>query len=174
MFRTLTPGDSISVALIKLLQGGRRGESGYIQVGNRGNRLSEQSRSDIQLRNLAFYLWEDISLWAHCIHSFLIQLGHLGPILFPSSPCFLHSPSSSAITMGWQHSLDRSLGGPHSHLEARNSWWLWHFLFINMAGDINLAVVHRLDSKKIPKQIQVRWITIWLVFCITISHQWSF
>ena len=31
---------------------------------------------------------------------------------------------------GWQH--PRS---PHSRLEARNRWWLWHFLFIDMAGD---------------------------------------
>ena len=23
----------------------------------------------------------------------------------------------------------------HSHLEAKNHWWLWHFLFIDMAGD---------------------------------------
>ena len=31
---------------------------------------------------------------------------------------------------GWQHRLDCSLGSPHSHLEARNHWWLWHFLLI--------------------------------------------
>ena len=30
---------------------------------------------------------------------------------------------------GWQH--PRS---PNSHLEARSRWWLWHFLFSDMAG----------------------------------------
>ena len=29
-----------------------------------------------------------------------MHLSYLGPILFPTSPCFLHSPSSSAITVG--------------------------------------------------------------------------
>ena len=39
----------------------------------------------------------------------------------------------------WQHPLDRSLGSPHSHLEARNHWWLWHFLFTDMAGAIFIS-----------------------------------
>ena len=64
-FRTLTLGDCISVALRKLLQGGRRGNLGYIQVCNKGSRQAELLRSDIKLRSLAFYLWEDASLWAH-------------------------------------------------------------------------------------------------------------
>ena len=33
-------------------------------------------------------------------------------------------------------------GSPHSHLEARNHWWLWHFLFINMSGDILISHTH--------------------------------
>ena len=37
---------------------------------------------------------------------------------------------------GWHHQLDHSLGSPRSHLEARNRWWMWHFLFMDMAGDI--------------------------------------
>ena len=40
------------------------------------------------------------SLWAHWIHSFPIHLSCLWPSLFPRSPCFLHSSSSSAITVG--------------------------------------------------------------------------
>ena len=40
---------------------------------------------------------------------------------------------------GWRHLLDHSLGSPHSHLEARNRWWLWHFLFIDVAGDIFIS-----------------------------------
>jgi hypothetical protein len=40
---------------------------------------------------------------------------------------------------GWQHLLGCSLGSPHSHLEARNCWWLWHFLFLHMAGGIFIS-----------------------------------
>ena len=40
---------------------------------------------------------------------------------------------------GWQHLLDHSLGSPHSHMEARHCWWLWHFLFIDMAGHIFIS-----------------------------------
>ena len=29
-----------------------------------------------------------------------------------------------------------SFGSPHSHLEARNHWWLWHFLFIDLAVEL--------------------------------------
>ena len=65
MFRTQSPGDSISVALRKLLQGGRRRELGFIQVYNKGGRQSEHQRFDIKIRNLAFYVWEVASLWAH-------------------------------------------------------------------------------------------------------------
>ena len=42
---------------------------------------------------------------------------------------------------GWQHPLDRRLGSPHSHLEARIRGWLWHFLFIDMAGDIFISLL---------------------------------
>ena len=45
-------------------------------------------------------VWEDASLWAHWIHSIHMHLAYLGPILFPPIPCFSHSPSSSAITLG--------------------------------------------------------------------------
>ena len=39
----------------------------------------------------------------------------------------------------WQHLLDQSFGSPHSHLEARNRWWLWHFLFIDLAVEIFIS-----------------------------------
>ena len=85
------------------------GTPGYIQVCDKGSRQSEHWRSDTNLENLAFYMWEGASLWAHWIHSFHKPRSYLGPHLFPSSPygvgdvaegCFLHSPSSSAITEG--------------------------------------------------------------------------
>ena len=75
------------------------GESGYIQVCNKGRRQSEQ-RSSTKLRNLAFYVWEDGSFWAHWINSLHLHLSYLGPNLFPFSPCFVHSPSSPAVTLG--------------------------------------------------------------------------
>ena len=117
----------------------QEGESGYIQVCNKGSRQSEHQRSGIKLRNVAFCVWDDVSLWAHWVHSFHRYLSYLGPILFPSSPCFLCSPSSSAIPVGVAASLDHSLGSPHLHLEARNCWRLQHFLFIDMAGDIFIS-----------------------------------
>ena len=105
MLRTLSPGDSISVALRKLLQGGRRGSQPIYKFATKGEAVWT-SRSGTKLRKLAFCYWEDASLWSHWIHSFHMKLSYLGPTLFPCSPqgatdgCFLHSPSSSAITMG--------------------------------------------------------------------------
>ena len=77
----------------------QEGELGY-KFAPKGGRHSEHQRSGIKLRNLAFYAWGDASLWAHWIHSFHMHLSYLGPIMFSCWPCFLHSPSSSAITMG--------------------------------------------------------------------------
>ena len=60
--------------------------------------------------------------------------------LTPSSPLLLAFPQLlSNHPGGWQHPLNCSLGSPHSHLEARNRRWLWHFLFVNMAGDIFIS-----------------------------------
>ena len=59
-----------------------------------------------------FYVQEDASLWAHWIHSFHMHLTYLGPILFPCSPCFLHSPSLLAITVGVAASAESHLGFP--------------------------------------------------------------
>ena len=78
MFRTLSQGDSISVALRKLLQGGGE-KSGHIQVCNKGSRQSEHQRSGIKLRKLAFCVWEDASLWAHWIHFLHMHFSCLGP-----------------------------------------------------------------------------------------------
>ena len=43
------------------------------------------------------------------LNSFLLtHLSYLGPILFPCSPCFLHSPWTSAVTMGELAAFDGS------------------------------------------------------------------
>ena len=97
-----------------------------------------KGKPGIQLRNLPFfYIWGDTCLWAHWIHSFHIYLSYLGPILVHLASCIPSAPQQSP--WGVTASLDRSFGSPHSHLEARNYWWLWHFLFINMAGDIFIS-----------------------------------
>ena len=46
---------------------------------NKGRRQYEHPSSGIKLRNLAFYEWEDASLWAYWIHSFHMHLSYLGP-----------------------------------------------------------------------------------------------
>ena len=78
MFRTLSQGDSISVALRKLLQGGGE-KSGYIQVCNNRSRQSEHQRSGMKVRNLVFCVWEDASLWAPWIHFLYMHFSYLGP-----------------------------------------------------------------------------------------------
>ena len=64
MLRNLSLGDSISVGLRKLLQGGRRGSQAIYKLATKGT-VSQNSKDQvIKLRNLAFYVWEDASLWA--------------------------------------------------------------------------------------------------------------
>ena len=119
MLRTLSPGDGISVALRKLLQGGRAGESAYIQVCSKGSRQSEHQRSGVKLRNVAFYVWEDASLWTHWIQSFHTQLSCLGQPCFPvhlkelqtAASCF--PPALQPYHGGWQHPQDQRFGSPH-------------------------------------------------------------
>ena len=54
--------------------------------------------------------------------------------------CSLCSPSSSAVTVAVAASAGLSFGNPHSHLEARNRWWLWHFLFIGLAVELFISL----------------------------------
>ena len=70
MFRTPSPGNSISVVLRKLLQGSRRGSQAIQKFATKGSQII----SDIKLRNSAFWVWEDASLWAHWIHFFHMHL----------------------------------------------------------------------------------------------------
>ena len=54
MFRTPSLGDSISIALRKLLQGGRRGSQAIYKFATR--RAGSLNIKDQVLRNLAFYV----------------------------------------------------------------------------------------------------------------------
>ena len=99
MFRTPSLGDSISVALRKLLQGDR----GEVELNT-----SLQQREQAVWTSKIRYQVKEFSLlcMGRCkplglLNSFLsYALQYLWPILFPYSPCFLHFPSSSAVTMG--------------------------------------------------------------------------
>ena len=112
------------------------------------------SKVGIKLRNFTFCVW---NMQAHWVHSFHVHLSYLGPILFPCLPggvtggCLSHSPNSLVVTMeGVAESLGHSLGSAHSHLEARNCWWLWYFLFIDTVRDIFIS---HLQSSFNPSQV---------------------
>ena len=82
----------------------QEGKSGCIQACTKGSKPSEQQRSDIKWSNGAFREG-GACLWAHWIHSSPAHLSCLSWSCFPftlksAGGCFLHSASSSAITMG--------------------------------------------------------------------------
>ena len=125
MFRTPSPGDSISVALRKLLQG----DGGEVRLcRSLQQREQEVWTSKIKyLKNLAFCVWED--------YSFHMQLSYHGrPVSFFTLVLAFPQLLSNLCGRWWQL-LDCSFESPHSHLEARNRWGLCHFLFVDMAGD---------------------------------------
>ena len=51
------------------------------------------------------------------------------------SPVHQQPPRGFFLQQSKPHSLDPSFENLHSHLEARNCWWLWHFLFLDLARD---------------------------------------
>ena len=96
MFRTPSPGDSRSVPLRKLLQGDR-GEVRLCTSLQQREQKSQLQRSGIKLKNLAFYVWGDASLWAHWLQSFHMQLSYLGQSSFivHLGSCILPGPQRS-------------------------------------------------------------------------------
>ena len=120
MFTTLSLGDPHLSNPEKTAPTRQDGESGYIQVCNKGSRWSEHQRSDIKLRNLAFFVWEDAGLWAHYISSLYTSavwgqpcfLVHLASCIPPApqhhrrggSICWT-SAWGALITFGGQKSL---------------------------------------------------------------------
>ena len=54
-----------------------------------------------------------------------------------AAPCVPPAPQQSPWRVTASAGL--SFGSPHSHLEARNRWWLWHFLFIDLAVEIFIS-----------------------------------
>ena len=65
MFRTLSPGDGISVALRKLLQGGRRGSQVIYKFAAEGAGSLNIKEIRYQVKELSLCIWVDERLWAH-------------------------------------------------------------------------------------------------------------
>ena len=70
---------------------------------------------------------------------FTLSSGSCGRWLLLVFPQLLSNHHGGWITMAVAASAGLSFGSPHSHLEARNCWWLWHFLFIDLAVEIFIS-----------------------------------
>ena len=141
MFRAPSLGDSISVPLRKLLQGGRGEYKGRLYTS-----LQQREQAFWTLK-VRYQVREFITLClGRCtplgsLNSFLSYASQLSGanhvflltlfLAFPQPLSYHHG--------GWQHYLNHSFGNPYSHLEARNHWWLWYFLFIYMAEEISIS-----------------------------------
>ena len=103
IFRTRSPGDSISVAE-KTASRRQESKSGYIQVCSKGSRLSEHQRSGVKLRNVAFCMWEAAGLWARWVHPFHMLLSSPGAHPVSSFTLLLALPQLlSSHRGGWQY-----------------------------------------------------------------------
>ena len=150
MFRTLSPGDSLSVAWRKLLQGGRGEVRLYISLQQREQAV--WTKDQIKLRNFTFCVWEDSSFWAHWIHSFLRHLSYLGP-----NPVSLFTLRDGRWLL---------LASPQLLSNQRGGWPHWKFwepsftfggqkslmavTFLDMAGDIFISQMHVLICWSLP------------------------
>ena len=65
IFRALSLGDSISVALRKLLQGGRRGSQVIYKFAAEGAGSLNIKEIRYQVKELSLCIWVDERLWAH-------------------------------------------------------------------------------------------------------------
>ena len=75
-------------------------------------------------------------LGPNSVSLFTLRSGSCGRWLIRAFPQLL-----SSHCRDWRHLLDPTLVSLHSYLKARNPCWLWHFLFIDMSGDI--LIPHR-------------------------------
>ena len=96
MFRTPSPGDSISVALRKLLQGGRRGSQATYKFATK--RAGSLNIKDQVSGHLAFSVWEDTSLWTqNSFLSYAPQLSGANSVsLITLLLCILPAPQQSS------------------------------------------------------------------------------
>lgn len=143
MFRTLSPGDSISIALGKLLlQASRRQVRLYSHLQQREQAVWA-SEIKYQVKEFSILCMGRRKPLAHWIHSFHMYLSYLGPSLFSCFPCFLHSLNSSLESPWWGeevvvaiHSLDQ-FWEPLFTFGRQKS--ILYLLLINMAGDMSFT-----------------------------------
>ena len=102
MFRTRSPGDSISLAE-KTASGRQEGKPGYMQVCSKGSRLSEHQGSGIKLRNSAFCVQEAAGRWARWIHPFHMLLSYGALPVSSFTLLFAFPQLLSSHCRGWQH-----------------------------------------------------------------------
>jgi len=91
---------------------------------------------------LNWTVWEDAPLWAHWFTPFICISRVWGQSCFLIHLASCIPPAPQQSTWGSGSICCICFVSSHSHLEARNCWWLWHFLFIDMAGGISF---HRLS-----------------------------
>ena len=74
------------------------------------------------------------------ISSLLTHLGSTGPALFPCTPCFFHSPNSSAVTTRVAASSGLHLWEPSFTFGGQKSLMAVTFLVYRYAGDIFISL----------------------------------
>ena len=160
MFRTPSPGDSLSEALRKLLQGGRKGVRLYISLRQRQTAVWT-SKIRYQIKEFSILCMgrgKPLGSMSSFLH---MHLSYLGPILFLCSPCFLHSPSSSAIIVGDGSICWISVWGAFFHFWRPeitdgcdiSCWLIWQEIFSFHTGFLNFKV----HVNHLGYNIKIQW-----------------
>ena len=124
MFRTPCPGDSISVALRKLLQGGMRGSLAIYKFATKGAGHLNIRTQVSELRNLAFCVWRD---WRRQWHPHSSTLAWKIP--WTEEPGRLQSMASLSLTRLSDftltfhfHALEKAMATHSSTLAWKIPW----------------------------------------------------
>ena len=99
------------------------------------------SKVRYQVKEFSILCMGRSGLWALWIPFFHMHRSW-GQSCFLVYPISCSPPAPLQLPWGLAASAGSQFGEPtftHSHLEARHRWWLSHFLFINMAGDIFIS-----------------------------------
>lgn len=124
----------------KLLQEGRRESQLYTNL--------QQREQTVWTSKIKYWVKEFSSLSMRkynglTVYSFHMNLSYLGQTFFlvhlgnssippaPQQSSWGQEVSASTESQFWEASF--------TCVETRNCWWLWHFLFINMAGYFHLT-----------------------------------
>ena len=90
-------------------------------------------------------------------------------------PCVPPGPQQSP----WRvvASAGLSFGSLHSHLEARNRWWLWHFLFTDLAVESFISQYLLIHFSSVQSLSHVRlFATLWIAArqaSLSTTNSWS-